>query len=265
MAFASALILYQNENFVGCTQTALINSNLVDNNPKQAWIYLNKYGYYMLTFADPKDPTALTGVWVSEAGQGMLIDGNLNGTGSVSAALQSCCGSTPVVITPVYNGVFPPLTGRTLAVYTITRVDDGTITDLQDFALAYLDWAQPIPAIQRSSYTSGTSTYVLSSFKDPVLQGNDILVSESARLFLSNAPGALTSGNKFTVTSYINGDLVGTPVKGATDGALSTLPALLAADANYGPLGTWSVVSGAIQLSSTTQDAVNITVTQATT
>ena len=258
MAFASALILYQNENFVGCTQTALINSNLVDNNPKQAWIYLNKYGYYMLTFNDPLNPTALTGVWVSEAGQGMLLDGALVG---VQSALSSCCGSTPIVITPVYNGVFPPLTTPSLAVYTYTRIDDGTISDLQDFMLAYLDWAQP-GTIQRTSYTSGVSTYAFSSYKDPRPQGNDIFISESARLFLSNVPASLVSGNKYTLTGYINGDLVGTPVSGTTNGALSTLVTALTADGNYGPLGTYSVVGGAIQLSSTTQDAVNMTVTQ---
>lgn len=262
MGFVQANVIYKGEEFVGCTKQTLINSALVENDPKQAWVYPNKYGYYLLTFADPNQPGALTGVWVAEKGsdQGVLLDGTL---AAVQAGLSACCSSTPVVIAGVYNGVFPPIVDRSLAVYTITRTDDGTISDLQDFMLAYLDWAQPVPPLQRPTYSSGTSTYVFSAYTDPRIQGNDVLVSESARLFLSNVPAALVSGNKYSLVGYINGDPVGTAVSGTTNGALSTLVTALTADANYGPLGTWSVVSGAIQLSSTTVDSVSLSVTQA--
>lgn len=256
MGFISAKILLKNEEFLACTKSALINTVLVSEDPKVAWIYPNGYGYYQLTFADPNKPGALTGVWITEGPQGQLIDGALS---DVQTLLSAGTGT----VTPIYNGVFPANTDLSLAVYTINRTDDGTITALQDFMLAYLQWAQP-GTIQRASYTSGVSQYVFSSYTDPSLQGNDTLVSESARLFLSNAGGALTSGNKWTIRGYINGDLIGTPVVGATNGALSTIVTALTADTNYGPLGTYTVSGTSIQLSTTTVDGVSLILTQGT-
>lgn len=259
MGFISAKVLFRNEEFLACTKTALINSALVNNDPKVAWIYPNGYGYYEITFSDPAKPAALTGVWVTEGTQGMLLDGALS---DVQAGLSSCCSSTPVVITPIYNGVFPPLVDPTAATYTYTRIDDGTIADLQDFALSYLKWLIP-GTIQRSSYSGGVSTYAFQSLTDPTPQGNDVFVSESSRVFNSNVPAALVSGNKYSLVAYINGNLVGPKVSGTTDGALSTLVTALTADATYGPLGTWSTTGGLIRLTTTAVDDVNLTVTQA--
>lgn len=260
MGFISAKILYKNEEFLACTKSALINTQQVLEDPKVAWIYPNGYGYYQLTFADPQNPAALTGVWITEGPQGQLIDGALS---DVQTLLSAGTGT----VTPIYNGVFPANTSPTLATYTIDRTDDGTITAMQDFMLAYIDWAQP-GTLQRSSYTSGVSRYVFQSYTDPSIQGNDTLVSESARIFTSNVPASLTTGNKYTLTATINGSPVlnasgGVGVAGTTDGALSTVVTALTADSVYGALGTWSVVSGAIQLSTTTVDAVSLAVTQA--
>lgn len=255
MGFISAKILYKNEEFLACTKTATINTVLVGEDPKAAWIFPNGYGYYQLTFADPNVPGALSGVWIVQGAQGELIDGALS---DVQTLLSAGTGT----VTPIYNGTFPANTDPSLATYVITRTDDGSITSLQDFMLAYLRWVQP-GTLQRT-YSSPTSTYTFQSYSDPTLQGNDVLSSESARLFLSNAGGALTSGNKWTIRGYLNGDLIGTPVVGATNGALSTIVTALTADTNYGPLGTYSVSGTSIQLSSTTVDGVSLILTQGT-
>lgn len=259
MGFISAKLLFKNEEFLACTKSVLVNSALVSPDPKVAWIYPNGYGYYQITFTDPANPAGLTGVWVTEQGQGMLLDGTL---ADVQAGLSACCSSTPVVVTPVYNGVFPAIVDPSLATYTYTRTDDGTIADLQDFMLAYLKWVVP-GTIQRTTYSGGVSTYAFQSYTDPTLQGNDTFVSESSRVFNSNVPAALVSGNKYSLVAVINGSSVGTAVSGTTDGALSTLVTALTASGVYGPLGTWSTTGGLIRLTTTAVDSVNLTVTQA--
>lgn len=257
MGFISALVLFESESFVGCVHQTLINTALVNSDPKIAWVYPNGYGYYQLTMSDPKLGSALTGVWITEGGlEGKLIDGTL---ADVQAKLSAGTGT----ITPVYNGTYPPIVDPTAATYTFTRVDDGTVSDAADFELAYLKWIIP-GTFQRSSYSSPTSTYVFNSLTDPTPQGNDVLTNESARVFLSNAGGALTTGNKWTIVGYINGSQIAPAIVGATNGALSTIVTALTADAVYGPLGTWSVSGTSIQLSTTTVDDVNLTLTQGT-
>lgn len=261
MGFISAKVLYKNEEFLACTTSALINTALVNSDPKVAWIFPNGYGYYELTFSNPNNPAGLTGVWITEGVQGQLIDGALS---DVQTLLSAGTGT----VTPIYNGVFPTVVDPTLAVYTINRTDDGSIAAMQDFMLAYLQWAQP-GTIQRTTYSGGVSTYAFSSYSDPTLQGNDTLVSESARLFVTGTAGSLTTGNKWTVTAWINGSAVLNAsnvagVAGTTNGALSTVVTALTADTVYGALGIWSVVGSTIQLSTTTVDDVSLVLTQGT-
>ena len=258
MGFISAKIIYQRNEFVGCVQTALINSALVVGTPRQAWIAPNIYGYWTLTFKDPQVPQALTGIWVTEAGtdgEGALIDGSLS---DVQAGLSACCSSTPVVIAPFYNGVFPPLTAPVPATYTYTRTDDGSVSDLEDFLLAYARWVIP-NTIQRSSYSGGVSTYVFQSYTAPTPQGNDSQTGATARIFTSNVPAALTGGQTYTFRALVNGDPLGPDLTGMA--SLAAIVTAANASTAYNAAGTYSSVGGAIQLSSTTVTNAYMTVT----
>lgn len=255
MGFISAKVLYKNEEFLACTKSALINTVLVNSDPKVAWIFPNGYGYYQLTFTDPQNSRALTGVWITEGAQGQLIDGAL-------ADVQTLLSAGTGTVTPIYNGVFPTVVDPTATQYTFTRVDDGDIGAMQDFMLAYLPWVIP-GTLQRSSYSTGTSTYTFNSYTDPIPQGNDAKTGEVARVFDSNSGGSLTSGNKWSLVAFINGSQVGPKVSGTTDGALSTLVTALTADTAYGALGTWSTTGTLIRLTTTTVDDVTTTLTQA--
>lgn len=257
MSFIEAKVLYKNEEFVGaCNVYSLINSQLVAGQPRQAWIFPNGYGYQTLTFKDPQKVGALTGVWLTENGVGMLVDGTID---DVATKLSACCGDTPEQVTPVYNGVFPGQDAPVAATYTFTRVDDGDISAMQDFALAYLTWLIP-GTLQRTSSTGSplTSTYTFQSYTDPVPQGNDIKTGETARLFLSNVPAALTGGQTYSLHVSKNGDVVGGAV--AAKASLAAVASGATADSVLGAYGTWSVVSGAIQLSTTTVDGIQLTV-----
>lgn len=258
MAFINAKVIYKNDEFVGCTTSTSINSALVRGTPQQAWISQNRTGFYELTFKDPHTPSTLVGTWITEGDQGMLIDGSV---ASVNSALSQCCGTDPITVTGPYAAGFPAIVGPTLTLYTFTRTDDGDIGAMEDFMLAYLQWVDP-GSLQRTLYSGGVSTYTFNSYTDPTPQGNDSKTGETARVFQSNAPGALTSGYHYLLTGWINGELIGTPIAGAADAALSTIATAATSDASFGPLGTWSIVSSKVQLSTSTVDNVSLVVTQ---
>jgi hypothetical protein len=257
MSFISAQKLYQNEEFVGGCPAAIFNSNLVSGQPRQAWIYPNGYSYWILTFVDPLKSDALTGTWITENGVGILLDGTVD---SVATALSACCGDDPVEVTPVYDGVYPSVVDPIVATYTITRVDDGSVTAMQDFMLAYSQWIISDATFQRSGYNSGTgvSTYVFTAYKDPFPQGNDIITGETARVYSSNAPGALTGGQTYGMDVFHDGDAVGGPITGAA--SLAAVVTAATADAVLGAYGTWSTAGGKILLTTTTTTGISITV-----
>lgn len=72
------------------------------------------------------------------------------------------------------------------------------------------------------------------------------------QFFESNAPGALSGGQKYHLAATVNGNVL-TPIEGAADAALSTVATLANATAAYAAYGVWSVVGGKIRLVSTTK------------
>lgn len=255
MSFISAQKLYQNEEFVGGCPAAIFNSERVHGQPRQAWIYPNGYSYWILTFKDPQREDALTGTWINEDEMGILLDGSV---ADVATALSSCCGNTPVVVTPLYNGIYPNVVDPQIATYTVTRVDDGSVTAMQDFMLAYARWIISDATFQRSSYASGTSTYTFTSFRDPFPQGNDVITSESARVYSSNTAAALTGGQTYSLHVLHDGDSVGSAIAGKA--SLAAVVTAAQADSVLGTYGTWSTASSKIILTTTTTTGVAIAV-----
>jgi hypothetical protein len=67
------------------------------------------------------------------------------------------------------------------------------------------------------------------------------------KYFESNAPGALTSGQHYTLAATINGVALANIV-GVADAALSTIATAANANAAYAAFGVWSVTGGKVRL-----------------
>lgn len=80
-------------------------------------------------------------------------------------------------------------------------------------------------------------------------------------LFESNAPGALTSGQHYTLAATING-IVLAPIVGVADAALSTIATAANANAAYAAYGVWSVVAGKVRLVSSNASTAALVVTK---
>jgi hypothetical protein len=96
--------------------------------------------------------------------------------------------------------------------------------------------------------------------KKVTLNGDDTTLTGAInivvkRIFESNTPGALTSGQNYVLNATINGNVLAA-IEGADDAALSTVATLANNTAAYAAYGVWSVVSGKIRL---VTDAVSAT------
>jgi hypothetical protein len=122
---------------------------------------------YLLTFepssADLADPNILTGVYIEQNGQGVLVDSisvanltaALNGTGSV---IQNYAGGIPLWTSPV------------ALAYCLSRADDGSGYAHDQVVMQYVN--QYTGNVRHRSNISGISHYVLFSYSFPVAQLN---------------------------------------------------------------------------------------------
>lgn len=261
-----AFVLYQNEEFLGiCATPQSFNCELMTGTPRLAWLVQNPDGeeQYRVTFQNPFDNNALQGVWISVGSLGSLL--NVQTVDQVVSVCNSCCGSTPS-ISQAYTTI-PFYVQPVAATYTINRQEDGSAIAFQDFSLDYMKNIIT-GTLLRTAYNSSTSiaTYTFSSYKDPIPLGPDVLHSqiadvvtgETARVFTSNAPGALPGG----MTNYdMNVQADGTiyPVLLAT--TLAGIVTAANARADLLALGTWSTAAGAIVLTTTSVYLANIVMT----
>lgn len=263
-----AKVIFRGSTFVGCfNEFVPLNCDLLSGTPKPAWLTRSPDSIRgnSIEFVQPKNASALAGTWVTIAGEGLLIDGSV---ADLVEACNSCCGDEPT-ITPVYNGTFPDALGLVVKEYTIARTDGGRIKDYTQMLWDYQPYEIPDSLyVSSRNEGSGVTTYKLKAYEDPrpMTPASTVTdtITQTPLVFSSNAPGALTTGNQWHVEVYADGQRLGTGKNGTTNGALSTLPALLNADPVFNVKGTYAFVTDHLTLSTTNADFVSIVVTQIT-
>ena len=173
-----AYALYKAPHFTGydSNNQITINADLIGAfTPRAAWIkrYLvpgQNQIQYLLTFeptsADLADPNILTGVYVEQNGQGVVIDcvsvtnaeNAFNGTGSIITTYIGQPGGIPLWTSPV------------ALAYCLSRADDGSTYAHGQVAMQYVN--QYTGNIRLRSNISGISHYVLFSYSFPIAQLN---------------------------------------------------------------------------------------------
>jgi len=171
-----AYALYKAPHFTGYDSNNLISVNsdrLQAFTPRPAWIkrYLvpgQNQIQYLLTFepssADLLDPNILTGVYIEQDGEGVVIDcisvanaqNAFNGTGSLTPQYIGQPGGIPLFITP------------TALAYCISRADDGSASAHGLVSQAYV--GQYYGNARLRSNISGISHYTIFSFVFPIAQ-----------------------------------------------------------------------------------------------
>lgn len=168
--------LYENGMFVGgCVANyAIVNcAELTADTPKPVWLNreqacCGENGIkYTLTFIDPENDDALTGIWIVVDGRGVMVDATT--VDNILEACETCCDGDAVAIITEYtdeDGVstFDAITGGTTSSYCITRADDGSLGAQKKFQLDY--YGNILTAVVFSA--SGTSTkYTVTSKVKP--------------------------------------------------------------------------------------------------
>jgi len=262
--FVNAKVIFNNEMFVGCfNEFRPINCDKITGTPRTAWLVRTDGELeYSIVFQQPIGQGALEGVWIGLDGQGMLVDGTV---ADFVAKCNSCCGDEPEV-TPSYNGVFPDVVGPVAKEYTVTRTDAGTPTAINKFGLDYQKWIIPSSLYVSSRNTgTGVTTYKFKAYSDAIPQKFGATtdgVTQTALVFNSNVPGALTSGHHYHVEVFADGVRLGTGKDGAADGSLTTVVALLDADPVFSAKGDYALATDKISLTTTNVDSAIITITK---
>lgn len=258
MGTITAVVIWKQGHFVGqCVTPQALNSARFTEGPKAAWLSSASYccggdEAYKLTYSNPNDINALTGVFVAEDGIGYFLDGTV---ADVIAKANGCCGDAAAV-TPIYNGVFPAVVLPLAKTYTVVRADNGDLMASDKFMVDYMKWIIDGTYL-KTAYSGGNSTYVFQSYSDPIQQGNDT-ITETARVFTSNTAPSLTGSNVFNITGVL--DSVPYILKGTT--ALSSTVTALNADTVLGAKGTWAVAGSTITLTTTKLDRGTIVIGQ---
>jgi len=172
----AAYALYKAPHFTGydSNNQISINADLIGAfTPRPAWIkrYLvpgQNQIQYLVTFepssADLADPNILTGVYVEQNGQGVVIDcinvvnaeAAFNGTGSLTTTYIGQPGGIPLFTTP------------TAIAYCISRADNGSADAHGLISQAYV--GQYTGNIRLRSNISGISHYIAFSYTFPIAQ-----------------------------------------------------------------------------------------------
>jgi len=172
----AAYALYKAPHFTGydSNNQISINADLIGAfTPRPAWIkrYLvpgQNQIQYLVTFepssADLADPNILTGVYVEQNGQGVVIDcisvanaeAAFNGTGSLTTTYIGQPGGIPLFVTP------------TALAYCISRADNGSADAHGLISQAYV--GQYIGNVRLRSNISSVSHYIVFSYTFPIAQ-----------------------------------------------------------------------------------------------
>jgi hypothetical protein len=196
----AAYALYKAPHFTGydSNNQITINADLIGAfTPRPAWIkrYLvpgQNQIQYLATFepssADLADPNILTGVYIEQNGQGVVIDcinvanaqAAFNGTGSLTTTYIGQPGGIPLWTSPV------------ALAYCLSRADDGSAFAHGQVSTQYV--GQYIGNIRLRSNISSISHYILFSYVFPIAQLNPIPGTPSTGWSLDQiSAGACTS------------------------------------------------------------------------
>lgn len=196
----AAYSLYKAPHFTGYDSNNLITINadrIQAFTPRPAWVkrYLvpgQNQIQYLLTFepssADLADPNILTGVYIEQDGQGVVIDcisvvnaeAAFNGTGSLTTTYIGQPGGIPLFTTP------------TAVAYCLSRADDGSAYAHGQVSTQYVNMSYG--NIRLRSNISGISHYTIFSYVFPIAQLNPIPGVPSTSWILDQiTTGACTS------------------------------------------------------------------------
>jgi hypothetical protein len=258
MNLVTATLLWKNGYFFGRSVTPYaLNCALLTESARVAYLFPPtpecSQDEYTLSFANPKkDPNVLTGIFVVENGVGMVLD--LATVKELTDGCSACCDAQ-VALKSVYNGILPVRIAPLAATYTVVRADSGSYLDSERFQIDYMAFIIP-NSFQKGANDGTNTTYTFKAYKDPLKVGTDT-ITETARVFQSNDTASVTlgAGEVYNLTGNADGKAV--HVKGAAN-TLTALLTAIQADAVTGPLGTWSIVSNKIQLSSTSVNAAGL-------
>jgi hypothetical protein len=192
-----AVALYKAPHFTGYDSNNVITLNadrIQAFTPRPAWIkrYLvpgQNQIQYLLTFepssTDLTDPNILTGVYIEQDGQGVVID-------SINVANLNNALNGVGNITQTYASGIPLFTTPTAVAYCLIRADDGSAYAHGQVSTQYVN--QYYGNIRLRSNVSGISHYILFSFTFPIAQLNPIPgVPSTSWILDSVVAGACTS------------------------------------------------------------------------
>jgi hypothetical protein len=171
----TASAIYKNGQYVfnDSQNVVSINAPKIDAySPRQVWLlrYLvpgNNQVQYLLTFqpssADLADTNTLTGLWVEQDGEGVMIDcisvdqfiAVANGTGTIQRRY----------------GAAPAFTNPTAAWWCVTRADDGSGFAHSDVVMDYI--GQYFGNVRLKTNTSGVSVYTFQAYGTVIAVGSD--------------------------------------------------------------------------------------------
>lgn len=269
MDLIQARKLWENGTFVGdcATVFSFPCGRFTGSTPRLAWLVPNSgccgtpEGWTLQlnspypTLAENTAHGILQGVWLEYDGIGVLIDAT--DVANVVTLCNECCGEASAA-TARYNGTFPSVADIEPTLFTVVREDEGSQLAFQRAMLDYL--GQYIEGtFQRTGYAGGESTYTMQS-RGTVTPIGDDTVTETPRVFLSNAPGAPGGGNHLVANATING-IAQPELASNTYDTMSLLLTAVQGNATWAAWGTWSLDTGALKLSSTTADTASIVVT----
>lgn len=263
MSQIKAQVIWKDGVFIAaCAASQSLNCDLFTQSAVPAWLkinrmYLGENERYELTFTDPGTQNSISGIFVQEAGVGILVDAALTSGGAtdvaaIIAACGVCCGNSAVVAGK-YNGVYPAYVAPLAKTYTVVRTDAGDMFAQETFSLDYLLLISG--TLRSTSYSGGQSTYTFQAYTDPVAIGTDV-ITETARVFTSNTAPSLSS-QVFNTAGVVDGQPYS--VKAST--TLSSMVIALQADTIAGSFGTWAVAGSTITLTTSTKDYGTVVIT----
>jgi hypothetical protein len=261
MQLIKAKKIWENGEFVGENQTvySFPCEKIGNGTPRDGWLIRSEYccgmpTTYQLSLTDPKNGSAIRGVWIEFDGNGVLIDAE-----SVDLVVDNCngcCGAAPLIESR-YNNKYPEASAyEQAASYTITRADDGGVVAQQKFRLDYLN--EYIEGTLTHVRNGNNSEYTFKAYKDPRKKGTDTISNETARTFQSADAPALGAGQtQLELTAEIDGTELAPKLTGANAAALA---AAATGNPAYSAFGTWSAVGSKVQLASTKATQAHITI-----
>lgn len=175
-----AYALYKATHFTGFdnnNQIGIEVFRLQGFSPRYAWVkrYLvpgQNQVQYLLTFepssAEVTDANVIQGVYIEIDGQGVVID-------CISCDNFTAAANGTGTITRRYAAGVTAFTTPTPACYTVSRIDDGSVSAANQVVMDYV--TQYIGNVEPVSSVTGTSTYRLYAFSRPTPVGGDIVAT----------------------------------------------------------------------------------------